>query len=416
MTEMSCGKSHAAAPNVSVSGTMIANARRVCSCTRCEPRSYTAHCASVASAMHDAWPAKNTSLMRTELSVPCVALRWQPRLGSVAQKAVNRACRMARLQEPESARAHEVPASNIRNSTQCASGPPVAPVGLPDGGAEHEGAVVRQQAQEAGRVEQRQVQREPHHRLAPPVEDELRVERQAPRHHVAPAGHLRRARSGHLPDVPAGVLASRRASCTTLAPFSTATTCAWPPYKGCLRCHYFTVHMRRSRHENVGSWLLTSPTRFQGKGMSLSAGIIRPSVTPSTSTKTSSTPAQSCASSARAALPYSRRRAPRTPGCSAAATRSASRELGRCARPGGCCERTGSALKAKACPACAFRDGGVLGPVSRLRADALVVSGMPDAQGVPYILNCAPPLPPLERWGIAPRTSTGTKLFEGNSK
>ena len=76
MTEMSCGKSHAAAPNVSVSGTMIANARRVCSCTRCDPRSYTAHCASVASAMHDAWPAKNTSLIRTELSVPCVALRW----------------------------------------------------------------------------------------------------------------------------------------------------------------------------------------------------------------------------------------------------------------------------------------------------------------------------------------------------
>ena len=150
--------------------------------------------------------------------------------------------------------------------------------------------------------------------------------------------------------------------------------------------------------------------------MSLSAGIIRPSVMPSTSTKTSSTPAQSCASSARAALPYSRRRAPRTPGCSAAATRSASRELGRCARPGGCCERAGSALKAKACPACSFRDGGVLGPVSRLRADALVVSGMPDAQGVPYILICAPPLPPLERWGIGPRTSTGTELFEGSSK
>ena len=66
-----------------------------------------------------------------------------------------------------------------------------APVVCAHGGAEREAAVIRQQAQGAGRVEERQVQRQADHRAPPPVAQQLRVQRRAPGHDIHPARHLR---------------------------------------------------------------------------------------------------------------------------------------------------------------------------------------------------------------------------------
>ena len=76
-TGKASGKSqaHGGRRTTAVTGTMTANAVRVRACTRCDPRSYTAHCASVS--QRDARRVRGEEhVVQAHRAVRAVAAPW----------------------------------------------------------------------------------------------------------------------------------------------------------------------------------------------------------------------------------------------------------------------------------------------------------------------------------------------------